>query len=139
MGPPQQRTAILIDQGRTRGDILVALPAETVGEAVNRYDFAKLATRDVTRPFDEIEPTRMCFGRGLCTYPAYDLVGIGQEGEDRSAAPRCGSPVGARTYRPSDASLVAVITSECEGPMTKALATRSPVASKRLQTHATSL
>jgi hypothetical protein len=75
-----------LNQARTRGDRVVSLPAEAVGEAMDRNDLAELPTGRAAGPpanvLDQIEAAGMDLGLRLGAHPAQDLVGIGQEGED---------------------------------------------------------
>ena len=91
MGHAHESAAVAVDQvdlhqARARRHILVPLPAETIGEAMDRNDLAELPSRGAAGPpcdvLDEIEPARMGVGVGFGAHPAQDLLRIGQKGED---------------------------------------------------------
>src|SRR5450631_2070083 len=88
MGHAQQRSIRLmidqvdLDQARPRRHLLVVVPSEAVGEAVDRNDLGKLAAGDVLAgDVDEVKPAGMRFQRRLRAHPAQDFLRIGEESE----------------------------------------------------------
>src|SRR5262249_44394874 len=76
MGHPQQGATVAVDkidldQARAGRHFLAALPAEAVGQAVNRDDLPKGAPRRVALAdaLDEVEPARLRLGRRLRAHP----------------------------------------------------------------------
>ena len=74
-----------LDQARSRRHLVVAVPAETVGQAMHRHDLAERAAGDVCRCADAFERDRARrdgLGRRLGSHPAQDFLRIGQKGEN---------------------------------------------------------
>src|SRR5579859_2782017 len=78
MGHPHQSAAVAIDQidldqARSRRHYLAVLPAETVGEAMDRHDFAECAARGSAASadaLDKIKTARLRLGVRLHPHPA---------------------------------------------------------------------
>jgi hypothetical protein len=72
-----------LDQTRAGRHFLLSFPAEAISEAMNGNDLGEVPTRRVlAADIDEIDAAGMGFGRRR-PEPAQDLVGVGEEGEDR--------------------------------------------------------
>jgi hypothetical protein len=89
MRHPQQRPAIAVDevdldQARPRRPLLVALPAEAVGEAMNRDDLVESAARSAApaNALHEVDSARMRLRSRFRAHPVQDLLRIGEEGEN---------------------------------------------------------
>ena len=90
MSHAQQGTAFTVeqvdlDEARPRRHLVVPLPAEAVGEPMNRHDLAKGPARHAppfADAFHEIKTVGMGLGLRLGAQPTDDLFGIGKEGED---------------------------------------------------------
>ena len=85
MGHAQQGAAVPVDkidldQARSRRHLFISLPAEALGETVDRHDLAERAARHTgalaAAAFEKIKPARMRLGRRLGTHPAQDLFRI---------------------------------------------------------------
>ena len=93
VGEAQQRSVPLLDQvdldqARPRWHHLTAVPAEAVSQAMHRHDLAEGATRKASAgDVDEIKPAGLRLELRLRPHPAQDLLGIGQQGENRGG--RC--------------------------------------------------
>src|SRR5258705_7262714 len=89
MGHAQQRPARLLvdqvdlDQARPRRHRFAAVPAEAVGEAMDRNDLREPPAGDVLAgDVDEVKPTGMRLQRRFRAHPPQNLFRIGEESED---------------------------------------------------------
>ncbi len=80
------------DQAGSGRNLLAPLPAEAVGEAVDRHDLLERPPRYApgvaADPLDEIKAAGMRVGCRLGAHPAQNLFRIGQEGENGGARGR---------------------------------------------------
>src|SRR5258706_4191156 len=89
VGHAQQRSTRLmidqvdLDQARLRRHRFAAIPAEAVGEAVDRNDLREPPAGDVLAgDVDEVKPAGMRLYRRFCAHPPQNLFRIGEESED---------------------------------------------------------